>query len=327
MRRIVAVILLLCVLYPLSGCSSRSSYTRKSFFAMDTTVEIKIDPNFEYAKTVFDNCEKILKRLEQALSRTIHGNDVWKINEYTEVAELSNDTVAVIEVALSVSELCSGFDITTASLTDLWQKCANRGTLPTNDEIIIARSAVGYDKLKISGNTLKKESEAVKIDLGGIAKGYAADVLVDYLKSAGVQYGIVSFGSCVAVFGELDNGVAFKIGIKDPSDTSKLIGYVYMTEGVLSVTGDYERFVEISGEKYHHVLSPSNGYPVNNGTHSVVVICDNGAIADALSTGLFVRGECEDLYENGDIDFECIFIGDYGIKMTDGMTNSFELIK
>ena len=176
----------------------------------------------------------------------------------------------------------------------------------------------------ISNNVLTKSDSLIKIDLGGIGKGYASDALVEYLKEY-VNYGMVSFGSNVAVWGEKPDGTKYKIGIKNPLDTGTLIGYIDMSEGVLSVSGDYERYVEIKGQRYHHIIDPSTGYPTNNGIHSVSVICEKGIYADALSTAFMVMGvdKVLELYKSDQIDFEVLFVTDSGIVMSDGMKEIF----
>lgn len=328
MKKCVALLTLVSLLL-LPGCGGASKYKMRSYYAMDTPVEIKINRDCPDADAVLKNCGSILKRLDNTLSKTKDDSDVGMINRFSEVAQLSDDTVNVIKTALEISEQTFGmFDITTEPLTALWKKCGEDGVLPDYGAIDAARSMTGYKKLTLDGKTLKKSDIGVMINLGGIAKGYAADVLRDYLISAGASYGIISFGSTVAVFGEKPGG--FKIGIKDPSDPSALAGYVYMTSGVLSVTGDYERFVEIGGVKYHHVIDPRTGYPAqsNEKLHSVAVVCEDGAASDALSTALFISGSAffKEIKNNGDYDFEAVFMGDNGIVVTDGLADSFEQI-
>lgn len=322
-----AVLLVMILLLPLASCS-REQYRQVTVFSMDTPVTIKINASHPEADDVLAGCESLLVRLDALLSRTREGSDVWRINHTLVCEGLDAHTVAVLQTALSVSALTEGaFDITVAPLIELWETACDAGQLPSADALDAALALVDYRALTLEGNTLKKSDVAVRIDLGGIAKGYAADVICEYLTARGVEYGIVSFGSCVAGVGSKPDGKPFRIAVRDPLDTSDALGYVSLTHGVLSVTGDYERFYEIGGTKYHHVLSPETGYPARTVWHSVALVCESGAVADAMSTAIMVRGEFDTLYtavRGTPFAFEGIFTGDGGTAVSEGMTDRFE---
>lgn len=321
------VALVLFILLPLAACT-QSSYRSVTVFAMDTTVSIQIAASHKDADEVLNYCEQLLYRLDGLLSRSRKGSDVWRINHGLVTSGLDAHTVAVLDAALRMSDSTSGaFDITVAPLIELWEACSDAGRMPGDDELSAALSFVGYSQLTLDGDTLTKSCEGVKIDLGGIAKGYAADVIAEYLESQNVAYGIVSFGSCIAVVGSKPDGSPFRIAIRDPGNMSRVAGYVTMRDGVLSVTGDYERYYEIQGEKYHHVLSPYTGYSAPAVWHSVAVVCGSGIIADALSTALFVSGDYESVYgvwRSTDLEFEGVFIGDGGTYVSAGMAGNYQ---
>ena len=294
---------------------------------MGKSVEIKIDPQYSNTKTVFKGCSKKLDQLEGALSNQNIGSDIWKFNEYETVALQSNYSVDIIELALEINELYPVFDITKAPLYDFWDKCQENGTVPSLKEVSSVRNAVGSEKLSLVNKTISKKSPDVKIDLSEIIDGYIADMLIDYLKSCNVSYGMVSVGNCVAVFGELPLGAAFKIGVKNPTNPSQLIGYIYLEEGAVFVANDYDEFYTIGGKKYSRYISLSDGYPVSHSVHSVIVVSDSGAVANALAASIFImQGGFQDVYKNQDFEFECMTIGDNGIKMSDGIVENFEYI-
>ncbi|HOA84975.1 MAG: FAD:protein FMN transferase [Clostridiales bacterium] len=329
MKRVVALFAVFIVLLTFPSCG-RQKYLSHTIWCMDTLVTVKIDNNTPDAGRIFSDCEAILKSLDGKMSRTDHGSDVSRVNAYVDSAEVSDDTAAVIRTALEVSKVVGGyFDITVYPYVKMWESCGAEDKLPDPDFVRSLGSAVGYEKITLQGNIVQKSDKQTQIDLGGIGKGYAADKLVEYLISSGVEYGLVSFGSNVAVFGKKPDGSEYKVSIKDPKNTGEVVGYILMSSGVLSVTGDYERFVVIGGEKYHHVINPFDGYPANTGLHSVAVICDTGAVADALSTALFVMGKeaALEFYESGKIKFEALFIGDDGISCTPGLDTKFEPAK
>lgn len=326
MLRTAALLLSAVLLLGAASCA-RAEYRTVTVFTMDTTVTVQINASHPNAALVLGECEQKLYELDALLSRTREGSDVWKINHALVTEGLSEHTVRVLRTALAVSERTGGaFDITVAPLIELWETCRDRGSLPRADELDAALSSVGYEQLTLEGNTLTKSSENVRIDLGGIAKGYAADVLVEYLESVGVEYGIVSFGSCIATVGQKPDGSPYRIALRDPSDAAGVLGYVTLDGGVLSVSGDYERAYEIGGERYHHLLSPETGYPAESVWHSVAVVCESGAVADAVSTALFVRGGYAEQYaawQGTELAFEGVFSGDDGSEVTDGMKGLF----
>ena len=140
--------------------------------------------------------------------------------------------------------------------------------------------------------------------------------------------GLVSFGSNVAVFGKKPDGSDFRIGLRDPHDRTDYAGALTLKTGeILSVSGDYERYYTVNGEQYHHILDPKTGYPADTGLSTVAVVCSDGALADALSTALFVMGEEEAiaLYNAQIYRFEAIFIrSDGSIRVTSGLQKRFE---
>lgn len=312
----------------LCSCGARQEYRARSVWVMDTSVTVKINPGTENPGEILEGCFELLEYLDGIFSRTLKASDISRINSAAAGAAVSPDTAAVIERALMISELTGGaFDITVLPYVLMWESCEERGSLPLPEEYAEAGGLVGYRKIALERGSVSKSAPGVMLDLGGIGKGYAADRAVDYLISSGVSYGIVSFGSNVSVFGEKPGGGRFKIGIRDPADPGGLVGYVYMSSGALSVSGDYERYRTILGERYHHILSPESGDPVQNGLHSVAVICRSALDADALSTALFVMGEeaATALYHSGTIEFEAVFISNKGIRVTDGLIDDFEL--
>ena len=136
-------------------------------------------------------------------------------------------------------------------------------------------------------------------------------------------------GGNIGVFGTKPNSEKFKIGICDPDDASGVVGYLSISSGFISVSGDYERYFEENGERYHHIIDPATGYPAKSDVRSVAVYANNGAAADALSTALFVMGEEKALefYGENKIAFEAIIINkNHEIILTDGVSpDDFEL--
>lgn len=321
-RGFYALLLSFCLcVTSLSGCKQPKEQSR-NFYLMDTVISVTIyDISEEDVDPIFDQCQKILSELDALWARGQAGSDIAKWNASTDGdVDLDARTVSLLKKAISVTQETDGaFDITVAPLVDLWKQCETENRLPTEEEMAAALISVGSDKLTIEKDQLKKELASVQLDLGAIGKGGAIDLLIAYLESCDLQGGLVSFGSNVAVFGEKTDKTPFKIAIRDPHDQSGVVGSVSLQSGeILSISGDYERYVMIDGEKYHHILSPENGYPAVSGLSTVAVITRDGALADVLSTALFVMGEARamELYEAETFDFEAVFIHQDGTIVT-----------
>ena len=330
MKKTTAFLLILCLLVSLSsGCTVKKEHS-EAFFFMDTAIGVTLYTEEEtLAKEAFAQCRVILSELEALWAREREGSDVFRWNAADEATELDPRTAELIRTAMDVSQVTDGaFDVTVAPLVELWQICGERNRLPSQTELSEALALVGYGQLTFSNaTTLKKATPHVAIDLGGIGKGAATDALLAYLTSLPLEGGLITFGSNVAVFGNKPNGQSFRIGLRDPKDAVASVGTLALRDReVLSVSGDYERFVTVEGAKYHHIFDSTTGYPARQGLSSVAVVTTDGALADALSTALFVMGydAAMALYQADIYDFEALFIASDGrIAWTDGMLDIF----
>lgn len=327
--RALCIILCLSFALPFSSCQ-RQERQEKSFFLMDTPITVTLYTDKKTAEAVFAECRAILSELDNLWSRTKEESDVGSFNIAQNSIELDPRTIALVEKAMDVTQKTNGaFDVTVAPLVNLWQSSEEKGTFPTEQELQAALALVGASHLNLANNTLTKTEKDVQIDFGGIGKGAAISALISYLEGCdGVRGGLVSFGSNVAVFGEKPDKKPFRIALKNPKAESGYAGVLNLKASqILSVSGDYERYYTINGEKYHHILDPETGYPAVSGLCSVAVICSDGALADALSTALFVMGEknARAFYESKIYDFEAVFIDQGGnVTTTAGLADIFE---
>ena len=256
-------------------------------FYMDTVVTLECwTENEEALQEALEECG----RLEALLSRTREGSDVWRINHADGApVEVSDDTVRVLEEAARVSAESGGaFDVTIAPCVLLWD--FGRETLPDAADLRDAVSRTDWRQVTIEGNTVMLPA-GVLIDLGGIAKGYVADRVAELLTERGVERGVLSFGGNIVVIGNKPGGEPWRIGIRDidgPSGSSMAV--LRITGGCVVTSGIYERGFTLDGVRYHHLLDPETGWPVQNGLASVTVVTDSSTRADALSTALFVLG-------------------------------------
>lgn len=201
----------------------------------------------------------------------------------------------IIAQALAYCEQADGlFDITIGAVSYLWDFDA--GTKPADDEIAEALAHVDWRGVSVDAEagTVQLADPAAKIDLGGIAKGYVADRLVELLRDeTDATAAMISLGGNIALFGEKPDGVPWAIGVRDPNDPggSATVGTAYLErEASIVTSGLYERTFELDGTTYWHILDPRTGMPVATDTVSDTVVCPSSTTADALSTTLFVAG-------------------------------------
>jgi len=334
---LLSAAVLVCVLF--TGCSSGGDeYRDYSYFAMDTYITIRLAYETEdsgrlsdeYLDSVAEKCEEILARIDLAISAHNPKSDVYALNtDINKMLSADEDLLAILETSDKIHSLTDGvFDYSLGALTELWN-VTKGGPVPDSDAITEAMSHTGIDKFSVSGKSVTKLDPKAKLDFGGIGKGIAAQRLLEYLSTTDVAYGVVSLGGNIGVFGEKPGYGSYKIGLRDPDNQDNTAAYFYLTSGFVSVSGDYERYFEENGVRYHHIIDPRTGYPADSGLRSVAVHTANGALSDALSTALFILGEEKsmELYESGSLDFEAVFITAEGETVyTPGLEGRFEIV-
>lgn len=326
MKRMMAVFLIFAVFAGLfGGCEKEESRKSITVFAMDTVMTLTAYG--ENAEKGLSACEEELKRLEKQLSFTDQLSEVSRINRHAgEETEASEETAGLIAKSVEISAgTGGGFDITVGLLSRAWGFSSDERRVPQREEIAELLPFVGYDQIEISGSRVRIPDGA-QIDLGGIAKGYAGDRLCEVLREKGVESAILSLGGNVMTLGDKPATGSWSVEIADPEAASQTIGVLSVPAGKAVVTsGDYQRYFEENGRKYHHILDPATGYPAESGLSSVTVICDSGTLADGLSTALFVLGKEKALalYEKRE-DFEAVLIScDGEITVTRGLADRF----
>ncbi len=291
LARMVLTMLLLSLC--LSGCRRQDPSAQISDvgFYFDTVVELRLNGTDD--QNLIDKCFEKMGQYEALLSRTREESDVWRINHSAgEPVEVSDDTAALITLAEKYYELSDGaFDITVAPYVTIWDFQNNPGKVPAAASIAAARVHVGLSLLHLDGNTVTLDDPRASIDLGGIAKGYIADRLKEYLVSEGVTSGYINLGGNMLTIGTKPGDVPWNIGIRRPFGEASDVIATVKVDGLSVVTsGPYERYFEKDGTIYHHILNPADGYPVQNGLASVTILSESSADGDALSTSCFVLG-------------------------------------
>lgn len=308
-RKITILLTLVTLLF--TGCSSVSNnpLTRTTTL-FDTVITIHIYD--KDSDSILDNCIEKCEEYEKKFSRTLEGSEIYQLNHAGgKAVELSEDTIELIQLGLKYSELSKGrFDITIAPLAALWDFKNNTGTLPSEESISQAVSLIGYQNVHVEGNTVQLLTPNAAIDLGGIAKGYIADQLKAYMEDQGINHALIDLGGNVLAVGSKPDGSAFNIGIQKPfAATGEAITSVKIKDKAVVTSGNYQRYFQLDGKIYHHILDPKTGYPYDNDLQSVTVVCDSSSDADGLSTTLFAMGLSEGLeYVENLPSVEAVFI-------------------
>lgn len=314
--------LLVLLTIPLCGCSNDRRETDE-FWSMGTAVTVTLYGARSATAAGFALAESTLAELDGLWSLNHADSDISRLNASDNgIPDADERTVALIRQAQELSGLTGGsFDVTLAPFSALWKECGEEDRLPSAEELSARLAHVGTAALTAEGTAIGKPA-GTEVDLGAIAKGAAVSVLAEKLSSMdGIRGGLISMGSCVVGFGTKPDGKPFRVSVRSPEQRDKIAGTLTLKAGqVLSVSGDYERFVTIGGVRYHHILDPSTGYPSDSGLSSVAVVARDGPTADALSTALMVMGEdaARALYRSGKLAFEAVFFRSDGtISATD----------
>ena len=286
-------LLTICILAMLSvmGCGN-SQPISKYDFCLDTICTITIYDSDD--ESLLNDSFDLIRKYERLLSATLEGSDVYRINhaggEYVEVSE---ETAALIEESVHISELTGGaFDISVYPVSQLWDFKSGKAALPDEDALKEALKHVGYQNIEIDGTRIRLKDPEAQIELGAIAKGYIADKVSEMLKSRGVGCALINLGGNVAAIGKALDGQDFRIGIKKPFDESgEPLDVLEIDDQSVATSGVDERYFELDGEIYHHILDTRTGYPVREKAKQVTVTAETAQNADILSTVLFILGE------------------------------------
>ena len=289
MGKIKYFALISALLLLLTGCTAKTPEATSQIFAMDTVMDFYAVG--EDAEAVLTAAAQEINRLEALLSRTRQGSDVDALNRHGSTV-LSEETAALLGAALDYCEMTGGaFDITIAPLVDAWNIHGENPRVLTDGELAALLPLVGSDHLHLDGTSAALD-DGCAIDLGGIAKGYASDVVAALYRDRGIQGGWISLGGNVYAHGTKPDGSGWNVSIRDPGDTAAGAAIVTLSNEFAVTSGGYQRFFTAEdGTVYQHILDPKTGKPAQSDLLSVTIIADSGTMSDAYSTALYVMGE------------------------------------
>jgi len=237
-----------------------------------------------------------LRNIEDHMSTNKDSSEISRVNAMAgkEPVKVSDDTFYVISKALDYARLTNGaFDPSVGPLVKLWNIGNGGEKVPPEKEILAAKSLVDWRQVALDANTKKVflKKSGMRLDLGAIAKGYAADELEKILLDHKVKAAIIDLGGNIFVFGSKRDKSQWRVGIQNPeSARGEYLGIVTGGQMTVVTSGVYERYFFENGKRYHHILSTQTGFPVDNGLVSVSIVSESSIDADALSTSLFILG-------------------------------------
>lgn len=265
---------------------------KRMHYLMGTFVEIEASAQRQdRAIDAIEAAFAAIKQTEQALSKYQEKSVVSYLNQnaYYHSVKVAPEIFAFIDASLRYSRLTNGaFDITVNPLIELWHVAQQKGVVPTSQEIEDVVSKVGYRNVILNPKdmTVFFQVPGTKIDFGGIGKGYAIDKAIEVLREHAIENAMVNAGGNIFCL-DSENST---IGIKNPLYTDEIITTVRLTNEAISTSALYERFFDIGGRRYVHLISPQTGFPVDNGVLSVSVVAPSAQHADMASTAVFILG-------------------------------------
>lgn len=328
---LAALLLLLsaCDLLPAFTAGTSAALSEQSIWAMDTPMDLKLYGDGE--GSVMTELTSLLNELDRTLSVTNSNSDLSALNES---GETNNETIlTLVAEAQKVSTLSGGaLDITLYPASLAWGFTTERYRVVPAQELEALRERVGMEKLRLEDGKLSVP-EGTLLDLGALAKGYAADCCRAKLEAAGVS-GILSLGGNLQTVGSKPDGTDWVIGLQDPENPAGFCLTLKFPGSKAAVSsGDYQRYFLQDGMRYCHILDPKTLAPVQGSLRAVTVIADEGLYADALSTALFVLGrEAGEALWRQRQDFQAVWVeADGSIFITPGLQDrvlkgSFEVI-
>ncbi|KGF22908.1 MAG: FAD:protein FMN transferase [Prevotella bivia] len=266
-------------------------YQKDEGFIFGTVYHITYQNDNNLKQNIEAELEKVNKTFSTfdstSIISLINQNKPVKINDmFAEIFDLSEEISTETEGA---------FDITVAPLVNVWGFGFKSGQKPTKEKIDSLRLLVGYNKVKLYENGVKKKNPKIMLDCSAVAKGYGSDIVARYLREQGVKNFMVEIGGEIVTSGLSENRLPWKIGVTKPSDNKtdmnqEVETILNVTDKAMATSGNYRNFYYKGGKKYAHTIDPKTGYPVQHSLLSATVLAKNCATADAYATSFMVMG-------------------------------------
>ena len=300
--------------------------SNRDIFAMDTYMTLTAYG--KNAKKALDEAVDEINNIEQLVSTGIDSSEVSQINKNGK-GSVSETTGYLIKRSKEIYDSTNGvFDITIYPIMQAWGFPTENYRVPGKKELKKLRGLMGADHVLYDEK--KQEvilnKEGMKIDLGGIAKGYTSSKVMDIFKENGISSAVISLGGNVQTLNGKPDGSDWRVAVENPADTGSYIGVLSIKDKAVITSGGYERYFKQDGKTYHHIIDPATGYPANNGLTSVTIVSDDGTLADGLSTSLFIMGseKAQKYWKEHSDEFDTILVKDDGsILVSEGIADYF----
>ncbi|MBR5093865.1 MAG: FAD:protein FMN transferase [Oscillospiraceae bacterium] len=329
--RLIALILCLATVLPLSACGENRMQQRE-IYSMDTIMTLTAYG--KNAEAGLNAAESVILAMDAMLDPELSTSTVYAINNANGSSVVVSAQIAkMINTARTVYQQSGGaLDLSLYPLIKRWGFIDQKYYKPTEAEILEDLSRLCFDEIQLtsfpaSGSYQLTLPAYGQISFGAAAKGCAAENAVDAMRQAGVESGILSLGGNVQTLGVKPDGSLWRVAIQDPEDPSGYVGVVSVGETAVVTSGPYQRFFTLKDTVYHHIINPATGHPSGSALRSVTILCEDGTMADCLSTAMFVLGETKAInYWRQYGGFEMILITtDDRIVCTMGLLEEFTL--
>ncbi|MDD5635547.1 MAG: FAD:protein FMN transferase [Atribacterota bacterium] len=313
--------------------NSEYTYTH-SYQAMGTTIDIKVNTSDSEGRKITKKVIQLIDNIEEIMNFHNPSSQISKVNCKAGKSWVSVNTELYFVVSESkrYAHFTKGFfDITTGVLTAVWNHYTKVKNIPPHYLVEEALKLVNYKDILINkkNKKVKLKREGQKIDLGGIAKGYAANQVIELFRKMGFTSGLINLGGNVSLLGTNLERQPWVVGIQNPNrERGKSLGVVFLSDTSAVTSGDYERYFQKNNIVYHHILSPYTGYPARGGLRSVTVIHPDSMLSDVLSTTIFTIGLEKGIGIIKSLsEVEVIIVTDNRIYLSSGLVKKFHLIE
>lgn len=331
LTRILPILLCVCLLIPLAGCSDNELH-EKQIFSMNTQMTLKAYG--KHGEEGIDAAISMINMLNPLLDPENELSPVYDMNKAKGAGTaVKSQVVELLKKSKQMyDETNKAFNPAVYPIVKAWGFINSSYRVPKEEEITELLKFTDFSRLSIQDfpekdSYMVKMPDGMQISFAAIAKGYASNLAVAELKSAGVKSAFVSLGGNIQTLGNKPDGSKWRIAIQDPQNTSTHLGVISVGETAIVTSGGYNRYFETpDGKRYIHIINPSSGMPVDNGLISVTIVCPDGAKADALSTALYVMGEKKAInYYKKVGGFEMILVNsDNEVIVSNGLYADFE---
>ncbi|MCK8817344.1 FAD:protein FMN transferase [Natroniella sulfidigena] len=334
-KKLVVALILMFTLIGCTALEDEIDSASDTAYMMGTAIQGKVYA--PQAEELLAEGFAMIDQMEQKLSEKIADSEVDQINQAAgqEAVEVSQTTFEIIEAAKEYAELSGGkFDPTIGPVVELWGINTDQQRVPEPEELEEKLQIVDYNKIELDHEqqTVFLEEEGMSLDVGGIAKGYAADQVIQLFAERGAKGGFISMGGGVTTLGTKPDDSLWRVGIKDPrpDDGNDIVAAVELTDLTVDTSGDYERYFIEDGVRYHHILDPkADGYPAESDVMGATVVTEDPTEADVLATIIYLLGAEAGLeLIEGMEDVETLIVTeDRKIYVTDGLEDEVTILE